>query len=198
LPVTNKHLEIDMKTGKPVLAMILILISATAMADSSNKRYKNHSRNTAYDYARVVDVTPIYREVEVSTPIRECWDEPVIQTHGGTGHKSASGMAVGGILGGVIGHQFGKGNGKKLATVVGTILGAQIGHNAVNGNVQSVPQNSYTEYQQRCNVRHQVSYEEVLDGYRVTYRYKGERYQIEMPYDPGKRIKLRIQIEPVI
>jgi len=51
LPVTNKHLEIDMKTGKPVLAMILILISATAMADSSNKRYKNHSRNTAYDYA---------------------------------------------------------------------------------------------------------------------------------------------------
>ncbi len=187
-----------MKTGKPVLAMILILMSATAMADASHKRYKNHSRNMAYDYARVVDVRPIYREVEVSTPIRECWDEPVIQTHGGTGHKSASGMAVGGILGGVIGHQIGKGNGKKLATVVGTILGAQIGHNAVNGNVQSVPQNSYTEYEQRCSVRHQVSYEEVLDGYRVTYRYKGERYQIEMPYDPGKRIKLRIQIEPVI
>jgi uncharacterized protein YcfJ len=187
-----------MKTGKPVLAMILILMSATAMAEASHKRNKNHSRNMAYDYARVVDVRPIYREVEVSTPVRECWDEPVIQTHGGTGHKSASGMAVGGILGGVIGHQIGKGNGKKLATVVGTILGAQIGHNAVNGNVRSVPQNSYTEYEQRCNVRHQVSYEEVLDGYRVTYRYQGERYQIEMPYDPGKRIKLRIQIEPVI
>jgi uncharacterized protein YcfJ len=47
-------------------------------------------------------------------------------------------------------------------------------------------------------VRHQVSYEEVLEGYQVTYRYQGERYQIKMPYDPGKRIKLRIQIEPVI
>ena len=36
------------------------------------------------------------------------------------------------------------------------------------------------------------------DGYEVTYRYKGERYKIEMPYDPGKRIKVRIQVSPVI
>ena len=43
-----------------------------------------------------------------------------------------------------------------------------------------------------------MSYEEVLDGYRVTYRYQGEQYQVEMPYHPGKRIKLRIQIVPVI
>jgi len=187
-----------MKTNKLVIAVIIALISATSMADSDNKRYRNKSRNMAYDFAKVVDVRPIYKEVKVSTPIRECWDEPVIQTHGGTGHKSASGMAVGGILGGVIGHQFGKGNGKKLATAVGTIIGAQIGHDAINGHVQTAPQNSYTEYQQHCDVRHQVSYEEVLDGYRVTYRYQGERYHIKMPYDPGKRIKLRIQIEPVI
>ena len=160
-----------MKTNKLVVAVIITLVSATAMADSDNKRYRNKSRNMAYDFAKVVDVRPIYREVEVSTPIRECWDEPVIQAHGGTGHKSASGMAVGGILGGVIGHQIGKGNGKKLATAVGTIIGAQIGHDAINGHTQATPHNQYTEYQQRCSVRHQVSYEEVLEGYRVTYRY---------------------------
>ena len=187
-----------MKTSKPVFAMILILVSATTLADSGKKGYKNHSRNMAYDFAKVVDVRPIYREVEVSNRVRECWDEPVIHTNAGSGHKSASGMAVGGILGGIIGHQVGKGNGKKIATAVGTIIGAQIGHDAVNGHVQAAPQSSYTEYQQHCGIRHQVSYEEVLDGYRVTYRYQGERYQIEMPYDPGKRIKLRIQIEPVI
>jgi uncharacterized protein YcfJ len=187
-----------MKTNKPVMAVILILISATAIADSSNKRFKNKSGNMAYDFAKVVDVRPIYREVEVSNPVRECWDEPVIQVHGGTGRKSASGMAVGGILGGIIGHQVGRGNGKKLATAVGTIIGAQIGHDAINGHTQTAPQSSYTEYQQRCGVRQQVNYEEVLDGYRVTYRYQGERYQIKMPYDPGKRIKLRIHIEPVI
>ena len=190
-----------MKTSKSVIAIILIIMSATALAGSNNKRYKDHSRNMAFDFAKVVDARPIYREVEVSNPVRECWDEPVIQSHRSTNHKSASGMAVGGILGGVIGHQIGKGNGKKLATAVGTIIGAQIGHDAVNGHVQSGQgqgHDSYTEYQQRCGVRHQVSYEEVLDGYHVTYRYQGERYQIRMPYDPGKRIKLRIQIEPVI
>jgi uncharacterized protein YcfJ len=187
-----------MKTNKPVLTVILILISATAIADSGNKRFRNKSGNMAYEFAKVVDVRPIYREVEVSNPVRECWDEPVIQVHGGTGHKSASGMAVGGILGGIIGHQVGSGNGKKLATAVGTIIGAQIGHNAINGHTQTAPQSSYTEYQQQCGVRQQVSYEEVLDGYRVTYRYQGDRYQIKMPYDPGKRIKLRIHIEPVI
>ena len=106
-------------------------------------------------------------------------------------------MAVGGILGGIIGHQIGKGNGKKLATAMGTLIGAQIGHNAVNGHVES-GQSSYTEYEERCDIRHQVSYEEVIDGYQVTYRYQGEHYQIEMPYNPGKRIKLRIQITPVI
>ena len=187
-----------MKTSKSVIAIIIIMMSATALADS-NKRYKNHSQNMAYNFAKVVDVRPVYREVEVSNPVRECWDEPVIQAHSNTGHKSASGMAVGGILGGVIGHQIGKGNGKKLATAVGTLIGAQIGHDAVNGRVQSGQgHDSYTEYEQHCGMRHQVSYEEVLDGYHVTYRYQGERYEIRMPYDPGKRIKLRIQIEPVI
>ena len=187
-----------MKTSKSVIAIILIIMSATALADSK-KRYKNHSQNMAYDFAKVVDVRPVYREVEVSNPVRECWDEPVIRTHNNTGHKSASGMAVGGILGGVIGHQIGKGNGNKLATAVGTLIGAQIGHDAVNGRVQSGQgHDSYTEYEQHCGMRHQVSYEEVLDGYHVTYRYQGEHYEIRMPYDPGKRIKLRIQIEPVI
>ncbi len=188
-----------MKYSKSVIATILITMSATAMAGSGHKKYKNHSRNMAFDTAKVVDVRPIYREVEVSNPVRECWDVPVIQTHRGSGHKSASGMAVGGILGGIIGHQIGSGNGKKLATAVGTIIGAQIGHDAVNGQVQpGQGQDSYTEYQQHCGVRHQVSYEEVLEGYHVTYRYMGEHYETRMPYDPGKRIKLRIRIEPVI
>ena len=187
-----------MKTNKPVIAIIVILMSATAMADSSHNRFKNHARNMTYDFAKVVDVRPVYREVEVSNPVTECWDEPVIQANTGAHHKSASGMAVGGILGGIIGHQVGKGNGKKLATAFGTIIGAQIGHNAVNGHIQDGGQNSYTEYHQKCVVHQQVSYEEVPDGFRVTYRHQGERYQIKMPYDPGKRIKLRIQIEPVI
>jgi uncharacterized protein YcfJ len=184
-----------MNTSKPVIAIILIPMSATVMAGSSHDRYANDLGNVVYDSAKVVEVRPVYREVEVTHPVKECWEEPVIHAHGESGHKSASGMAVGGILGGIVGHQIGKGSSNRLATAIGTIIGAQIGHNAVNGHTE---QTGYTEYQQRCAMRDQVSYKEVLDGYRVSYRYQNERYQIKMPYDPGKRINLRIRIEPVI
>ncbi len=178
--------------------MTLILMSTNLMASSDHEGRKHGSKNRSVGYGKVIDATPIYRQLRVSNPVRECWDEPVTYTRNEYSQpKSASGMAVGGILGGIIGHQVGKGNGKRLATVMGTIIGAQIGHEAINGQVTS-NQSSYTTYEERCDVRQQVSYEEVLDGYRVTYRYQGEKYQIEMPYNPGKRIKLRIQITPVI
>lgn len=187
-----------MKNFKSVLAMTLVLMSSNLLASSNNHGYGRGAKNIQFGIGKVVDATPIYRQVRISNPIRECWDEPVIHTQNSYSEpKSASGMAVGGILGGIIGHQIGKGRGNRLATAMGTIIGAQIGHNAVNGHVET-SSNTYTEYVERCDVRHQVSYEEVIEGYRVTYRYQGEQYQIEMPYNPGKRIKLRIQVIPVI
>ena len=187
-----------MKYFKTVLAMTLVLMSANLLADSRHRGIGHGPKNMFDGFGKVVEVTPIYRQIKVTYPVRECWDEPVIHTQNDYSHpKSASGMAVGGILGGIIGHQIGKGNGNKLATVMGTLIGAQIGHNAVNGHIES-GRSSTIEYQERCNVRHQVSYEEVIEGYQVTYRYQGEQYLVEMPYHPGKRIKLRIQIVPVI
>jgi uncharacterized protein YcfJ len=103
-------------------------------------------------------------------------------------------MAVGGILGGVIGHQVGKDRGKKLATALGAIIGAGIEHDAANGGVQSSQRNRYTQFEERCEMQNQISYDDVLVGYQVTYRYQGERYHIEMLYHPGSRIKLRISV----
>lgn len=189
-----------MKTLKTTLAIALVVFAGAAMAGGGHKHgHKKHDyapRHDLYDYARVIDARPIYRQVEVSRPVRECWEEPVYHTRHG-GHKSASGMLAGGLLGGIIGHQIGDGRGQKVATAVGTLIGAQIGHEAVNGHVQ----HGYEEivgYEEHCKTRHQVSYEEVVDGYDVTYKYRGGTYHIEMPYDPGKRIKVRIQISPVI
>lgn len=177
------------------LAVSLLTVSSASFAGNKNKHNSNNQISQHYDYAKVIKVKPVYREVRVSTPIRECWDEPVVHSTGGYSHpKSASGMAVGGILGGVIGHQVGKGRGKKLATALGAIIGAGIGHDAVNGHVRSSQSHSYTQYEEQCEVQNQVSYDEVIDGYDVTYRYEGERYHIEMPYHPGKRIKLRISV----
>ena len=112
-------------------------------------------------------------------------------------HKSAGGMLAGGLIGGIIGHQIGQGRGNKLATAVGTLVGAHIGHEAVNGHVEQTPVET-VEYRELCETRHTVSYEQVVDGYDVAYKFRGKRYHVQMPYHPGKRIKMRVQFTPVI
>ena len=188
-----------MKTLQTTIAIAILVLAGSASAGHKNqghKQYGDSPRQDLFEYAKVVDVRPIYREVQVSTPVRECWEEPVYHTEN---HypKSAGGMLAGGLLGGIVGHQFGKGRGNKVATAVGTIIGAQIGHDAVNGHAQQ-HRSTVVGYEERCKTRHQVSYEEVVDAYDVTYKYRGRKYHVEMPYDPGKRIKMRIQITPVI
>jgi uncharacterized protein YcfJ len=188
-----------MKTLKTTIAVVILIVAGTASADHKNhgqKQYRDSHRQDLFEYAKVVDVRPIYREVEVSRPVRECWEEPVYHTRD---HypKSAGGMLAGGLIGGIVGHQFGKGRDNNVATAVGTLIGAQIGHDAVNGHSQQ-HSSTVVGYEEHCKTRHQVSYEEVVDGYDVTYKYRGKRYHVEMPYDPGKRIKMRIQITPVI
>src|SRR5210317_1334643 len=104
-----------MKTFNATLGIIILLLSQPALADHKHNKDKKQLRHNAqfqhYDYARVIKATPIYREVRVTDPVRECWDEPVIHTRK---HKSAEGMLAGGIIGGIVGHQVGKGRGKKL------------------------------------------------------------------------------------
>ena len=185
---------------RSTLAIVLLILSPTLMADHKHKKHNNHARHNVqiqqYDYARVIRVKPIYRQVRVSSPVTECWDRPVQHTYHKS-HKSAGGIVAGGLIGGIVGNQIGKGRGKKLATAVGAILGAQIGHEAVNGR-NSSSHGQYTTYEEHCEVHEQVSYDEVIDGYKVTYEYDGKRYKIEMPYHPGKRIKMHIQVSPVI
>ncbi len=135
--------------------------------------------------------------------IRECWQEPVYRDddqrgHGRRHHASAGDMLAGGIIGGIIGHQIGKGHHRPIATAVGTLIGAQIGSAAAGDLGRRHRRPTRVGHRESCTTSHQVSYERVVDGYAVTYRYRGERYRIEMPYDPGKRIKMRVQATPVL
>ena len=190
-----------MKKLKTTAMVALIVFSGAVMADDDDYEYghKNHGHralHSTYDYARVLRVRPIYREVKVSTPIQECWQEPVYHTEH-EHHDSAGGMLAGGVIGGIIGHQIGKGRNQRIATAMGTIIGAQIGHEAAKN--QHKPAKPYIAgYEEHCKTRYRVSYEEVIDGYHVTYRFRGKRYHVEMPYDPGERIKMRIEFTPVI
>lgn len=192
--VTNSTKSIP----KVIILSALLAASSVTIADHRHNKHQKHpDKQGMIAYGKVLNVTPVYREYKVSTPVKECWREPVRQTKRvRRGSNSAGGTLAGGLIGGIIGHQFGKGRGQQLSTAVGTLIGAQLGHDAVRGG-SSKNHSSYTRYEDFCGVENLVSYEEELDSYKVIYRYKGNKYQTNMPYDPGKKIKLKISIEPV-
>ena len=184
------------KKANNVKSSLLLLaltmgISGTTLAD-----HKHHDRHSDKAWGKVLQVTPIYREIRSSTPVEECWQQPVRHTRHVDHNDVAGSTLAGGLLGGIIGHQIGKGNGRKIATAFGTIIGAQLGHDSARGAYGN-SDHSYTTYDNVCETRHKVSYEQVLDGYRVRYSYRGEEYETVMDRNPGKKIKLRVSVEPV-
>ena len=41
-----------------------------------------------------------------------------------------------------------------------------------------------------------TAYEDRVEGYRVTYEYNGRRQTTQLPYDPGDRIRVRVDVRP--
>ena len=148
-----------------------------------------------YDHAQVISSTPIVRYVTVSTPVRQCWDDveyyTVDQKPPGVGIKTLAGA----VIGGVIGHQFGSGSGNDAATVAGTMIGATVGNRSAYRNGSYGPV-QYSRPVQRCETQYREPQEERIDGYDVVYRYHGQKYATRMPYDPGKQLRVRVDIRP--
>jgi uncharacterized protein YcfJ len=166
-------------------------------------RYEDRpgSYDGGYDYARVIDVQPLVTRVRVTTPQRECWDETRYDERGyGNGpmpRSSAGGAVLGAVIGGVLGHQIGSGRGRDAATAAGAVIGAAVGSKQAQrrgGGYAAVPPREYSV--QRCETRYRESWEERTDAYRVTYVYNGRRQVTELPYRPGDRIRVRVDVSP--
>jgi uncharacterized protein YcfJ len=186
----------------------LLLTTQTAFADPHEWHgWRDHDRpysGAEYEYARVVNVEPIVREVRVSTPHQECWTETRYERYEYNNrqetHPAAGSMILGGIIGAAIGNQIGAGDGRRAATVAGAIIGSAIGHDAAERRNRGYVDTEYTEERphdvQRCEVRYDEGYEQHIDGYRVTYVYDGREFTTRLPYDPGDRIQVRVEAEP--
>jgi len=167
------------------LATVLTIASASALA--GHPQYRGHA---IYDKARVISVEPIVHMVRVAVPQEECYTEEVRTP---VYHARSDGAAlVGGIVGGMLGHRLGDGRGG--ATVAGTIIGAAVGKNLTRHQDSYHEQVSYVD---RCEVRTTYQMEERLEGYHVTYRYKGQVFTTRTDYDPGKFIQVRVDVSPV-
>lgn len=134
-------------------------------------------------YAQVVSATPIKETVK--TPRQECRNVTVTHRRPVQDENRLTGSVLGAVAGGVIGHQFGGGRGKDVATVVGALGGGYAG-NQIQGHLQEG--DTYTTTQQRCKTVYDKS--EKMLGYDVTYRIGEEQGKIRMDSDPGSRIPL--------
>jgi uncharacterized protein YcfJ len=168
------------------LAAAALLVSAPALADRD--RYEDSARYGHAEYAKVVRTTPIYRQVRVETPRRECHDQRVVYRE--PAYRDG-GVLVGAILGGVAGHQFGKGRGNAAATAAGALIGASIAQNRHGGVGERVG------YEPVCTTYNEYRYEERVEGYDVAYKYHGRVYHTRLPYDPGSRIRVNVDVSPV-
>ncbi|HEY5559659.1 MAG TPA: glycine zipper 2TM domain-containing protein [Steroidobacteraceae bacterium] len=183
------------KLWMTAVGMGLAATSAAALADHDrNGDDDRDDRSGAYDYASVVHVEPLRRQVRVSEPVRECWEESAPVSDGPFSSNHIGGTLLGGLIGGVLGNQVGDGRGRQVARAAGAIIGGAIGHN-VSRDRQRQRYGNERVYE-RCETRYRDSYEERVDGYDVTYEYAGRRYMTQMPYDPGERIRIRVDVTP--
>lgn len=172
------------------------LVSAPAFAAKA-KHVEHHGR---HQWAKVTHVEPVYRTVTVTTPREECWMEdvhrPIFRHYDG---HSAGSTIIGGLIGGAIGHEVGRhinrGRGRHGATVAGAVIGAAIGHEKAHRREHR--HGTVIEREKRCRVTEDTHTEQRLDGYDVTYRYRGVHYTTFMYERPGKRIRVNVNVTPV-
>lgn len=207
-------------TRNTAIAASLLSLTFAPVVHANGQRHSGHSFT---DYARVINVDPIYTRVAYDKPRQECWLEEQHHTtvYEGNAHQrrhnyqnhrnqrthNAGGTIAGGVIGGVIGNQLGKNakHGARIgATVVGAIIGSAIGnerprgshrrrHNSNHAPVQRVVKSRPVE---RCTTHVSTEYRKEISGYQVTYRYKGQTFTTRTDRDPGSRIPVTISIRP--
>lgn len=150
--------------------------------------------SSSTDFAQVISSRPIIRQVAVNEPRQQCWDEQVTYREPApVAGNNAAGAILGGIIGGVAGHQFGGGSGRAVATGIGAVVGAGLGSHA--GEYRR-PAAVRTGYETRCQTVDDRRFEDRVEGYDITYRYNGNVYHTTMPYDPGNRIAVNVDVRP--
>ncbi len=176
---------------------IASLVLVVSPADASGNAYSYGRSKAVYDYARVLSVEPVVRYVTVTTPVEECWDD--VQTYSTRQYEPgrAGKTLFGAILGGVIGHQFGSGHGNDAATVAGALIGAGIAGNRAT-HEPTYHTTRYTRPIRRCETSYTSHEEERIDGYDVIYSYNGRKYATRTPFDPGKKLRIRVDVRPAL
>jgi uncharacterized protein YcfJ len=125
----------------------------------------------------------------VGPPNQRCWMERQ-QVSQPSGQSNVGGLLLGGLIGGVLGHQVGGGSGKDLATVGGAVAGAMVGNKVAGRNNDVAPVGPDV---QRCETTQNTT----PAYWDVTYNYRGMEHHVQMSAPPtGNTIAVNAKGEP--
>lgn len=166
-----------------------LIVSLTAVIGFGAASAQADYRSDFSDKARVISSTPVYDRV--NEPRRQCWTETVgHEERIYRDHNSNGGAIFGAIAGGLLGSTIGKGSGKVAAAAVGAATGAVIGDRMDDDNTYY--RTSRPRQVERCQVAD--NFRDVVVGYDVIYRYRGQEYSTRLPYDPGRWLDVNVNV----
>lgn len=158
---------------KNILTIAAIFSASTAMADGY-----------AINQGVIVDVEAVYSNSYNYVRQEQCFEQqvPVYQNRNG----SSGDVLAGALIGGVIGNQFGSGDGKDAMTVLGAIIGADAA-----GRPRQEVAGYVSEW--RCEMVDVPQETRSFEYYLVTYQMDGRYYQLETSqlFEVGQRIEVR-------
>lgn len=187
--------------------LVGLALSLCAVTMSAQDYYRGDYDSAAdgagvgYDFARVVDVQPVYDEVPVNDSRTVCWNEPVTYVtaprYAPYRRRGETPEVLGGIIGGLVGNQFGHGDGRAAATIAGVALGSAVARDNNRRYYDDyAPRYQRTVTERRCEQRPASRRERQLVGYDVTYDYQGVVGHTFSERQPGSEIRVRIAVEP--
>jgi uncharacterized protein YcfJ len=198
---------------KPISISILALAVSVAAGSAFAYQQDNYASQPRTDTAQVIRVERMNdRYSDSGYQRQECWNE---QTNGyesgyyrdsnGRLYRSGkdsnvNGTIIGALIGGALGNQVGKGDGRKAATIGGAVIGGAIGNSVDRNN------DSYDQYRddsgtiRRCRLVNDGGNDPRYgggSGYNVTYRYAGQTYHAYTRRDPGRYIRVLVDVRPL-
>jgi len=179
-----------MKTRRQILWVLLFFVLSPTI-HAKHPREQQHQNTSYYDYAKVIHVEPIIKRHRVRTPQHECeFERRNHDRYRSHTDNSTGNIIVGGVLGGILGAQMGRKRHNHIPSIAGAVIGASLGHQVSN--------HQQVKHRKHCRHAQHVQVEEHIKGYLVTYRYRGERYTTRMRHEPGRRLKVRVEVTPMV
>jgi uncharacterized protein YcfJ len=144
------------------------------------------------DYAEIVSEEEVYQTHTIREPYQDCYIQEFYQRQS---DDSATPEIMGGILGGLVGRQFGgkSKNSKNVATVAGALLGASLVHD----DELAKSKTGRIVTREVCETKYRNESESRLSNYLVKFIYDGRIFTYITKSKPsGKSIKVRVRVSP--